>query len=150
VGGLGEACGGDVGAAAGAVYSGGKDVSSGIGGEEMVVGAGAGEGWSGVPHVGVGGRCGEPCDRGVCSGVSEDAGVGVGGSGNRAGRGGVHSGGERHRSSSSNTSLNSSTSQRLFAAFLVLFAGGGEGAGGDLGSESSVGGSAAKASGRGA
>jgi hypothetical protein len=50
--------------------------------------------------------------------------------------------GERHRSSSTPTPLSSSASQHLLAAFLMCFAGGGEGVGGDLGGESSgVGGS---------
>ncbi len=59
--------------------------------------------------------------------------------------GGVCGGGDRHRSSSSPTPLSSSTSQRLFVAFLVRFAGGGEGAGevscGDGGGGSAGGGS---------
>jgi hypothetical protein len=41
----------------------------------------------------------------------------------------VCGGGERHSTSSIPTPLSNSTSQRLFAAFLVRFAGGGEGVG---------------------
>ncbi len=41
----------------------------------------------------------------------------------------MYGGGDRRRSSSSPTPLSRSTSQCLFAAFLVHFAGGGEGAG---------------------
>ncbi len=71
----------------------------------------------------------------MCTGVGEDAGVGLSGSGYLAGRGGVCCGGERHRLSSTPTPLSNLTSQRLFATFLVCFAGSGKGAGGDLGSE---------------
>jgi hypothetical protein len=145
-----------------AADSGNEGDMNGVSSQEMIAGAEAGEEQSGVPHVSEGRRCGE-CDRGeVCSGVGEEVGIGVGSSGYRAGRGGVQRGGERHRSSSSSKPLNSSTSHRLFAAFLMCFASGGEGASGDSGGEGScnggldgeglglVDGGSAKASGRGA
>jgi hypothetical protein len=149
---LGEASASDAGAAsAEAADSGNEGGSSSVGGEEIIAGAGAGEERSGVPHVGVGRCCGE-CNRGGV-GVSENAGVRVCGRDDQVGRGSMHSGGERHRSSSTPMPLNSSTSQRLFATFLIRFAGSGVGANGDssveyLGGEVSgpVGGSAAKAS----
>jgi hypothetical protein len=49
--------------------------------------------------------------------------------------GGECGGGERCRLSSLATPLSSSTSQHLFAAFLVRFAGGGEGASGVSGGD---------------
>ncbi len=104
---------------------GGEDSSSGEGDDETELGVRAGEEWSGVQKVGVGGSCGVPCKEGVCTGVSEADVVGLGG--DRIGGGGVYGGGDRHRSSSSPMPLSSSTSQRLFAAFLVRFGGGGEG-----------------------
>jgi hypothetical protein len=106
---------------------GGKNGSSGEGGEETELGAGAGEEWSGVQRFGVGGRCGVSGKEGKSTGVSESAVVGL--SSDRIGGGGVCGGGDRCRSSSPPTPLSSSTSQRLFAAFLVRFAGGGEGGG---------------------
>ncbi len=106
---------------------GGKGGSSGEGGNEMELGAGAGEEWSGVQKVGVGGCCGVTSREGECTGVGEAAVVRLGG--DQVGRGGVCGWGYRRRSSSSPTPLSSFTSQRLFAAFLVRFAGGGEGAG---------------------
>jgi hypothetical protein len=56
---------------------GGEDVSSGAGGEEMGLGASAGEEWSGVQKVGVGGRRGETGSERSWAGVSKDAGVGL-------------------------------------------------------------------------
>jgi hypothetical protein len=55
-------------------------------------------------------------------------------------RGGVLRGGDRHKSSSTPTPLSSSASQRLLAAFLMRFAGGGEGVGRGSGGESLGGG----------
>jgi hypothetical protein len=43
----------------------------------------------------LGARCGESGKESSCSGVGKDAGFGLGGSGDRAGRGGVCGGGER-------------------------------------------------------
>jgi hypothetical protein len=51
--------------------------------------------------------------------------------------------GDRRRLSSSPTPLSSSTSQRLFAAFLVRFAGGGKGAGKVSGGDGDGGGGSA-------
>ncbi len=83
----------DVALIAGAAVGGGKGGSSDVDGEEMVLGAGVGEEWSGVPYVGFGGRCGESGRESTCSGVGKDASIGLGGSGDRAGRGGVCCGG---------------------------------------------------------
>ncbi len=105
---------------------GGESSSSGEGGDETELGADAGEEWSGVQKFSVGGRCEVSGKEGECTGVGEAAVVGLGS--DRIG-GGVSGGGNRRRSSSSPTPLSNSTSQRLFAAFLVRFAGGGEGAG---------------------
>ncbi len=69
------------------VICGGKGVSSGEGGNETELGAGAGEEWSGVQKVGVGGRCGVTGRERSCTGVGETVGVGL--SGDRVGRGGV-------------------------------------------------------------
>jgi hypothetical protein len=86
-------------------------------------------------------------DRGLVS--EEDAGVGLGGDGDQVGRGGECGGGERRSTSSIPTPLSNSTSQRIFAAFLVSFAGGGEGVGGDSGASGwGGGGSAGGGSGR--
>jgi hypothetical protein len=85
------------------------------------------------------------CKEGACTGVGEAALVGLGS--DRIRGGGVCGGGDRCRSSSLPASLSSSTSQRLFAAFLVRFAGGGEGAGEVSGSDGG-GGSAGGGSGR--
>jgi hypothetical protein len=93
-----------------------------------------------VQNVSVDGRFRESDRESDCSGVSEDAGVRVGVSGNQAGRGGVCSGGKSHRSASTSKPLNSSTSQHLLATFLIRCAGSGEGAGGDSGDEGSGGG----------
>jgi hypothetical protein len=41
-----------------AAIGGGEGGSNEVGNEEMELGAGAGEEWSGVPHGSVGGRCG--------------------------------------------------------------------------------------------
>jgi hypothetical protein len=41
-----------------------------------------------VKNVGVGGRCGETGRESMCTGVGKDAGVGLGGGGNRVGNGG--------------------------------------------------------------
>jgi hypothetical protein len=119
---------------ASAAICGSKDGSRGAGGDETGLGAGDGEEWSGVKNVGVGGRCGKTGRERVCTGVGKDAGVGLGGGGNRVGNGGEgnggeYRGGERCRSSSSPMPLSNSTSQRLFAAFLVCLAGRGEGEG---------------------
>jgi hypothetical protein len=97
---------------------GGESGSSGEGGDETELGAGAGEEWSGVQKFSVGGRCEVSGKEGECTGVGGD---GIGG--------GVCGGGDRRSSSSSPTPLSSSTLQRLFAAFLVRFADRGEGAG---------------------
>ncbi len=114
---------------------GGEGGSSEVGDDEMELGAGAGEEWSGVPNVSVGGHCGESGMERLCSRFGEDAGVGLGGSSDRAGRGGVYGGGERRRSLSTPMPLSNSTLQRLFATFLIRFTGGGKGASGDLGGE---------------
>jgi hypothetical protein len=60
---------------------GGEDGSSGAGSEETGLGAGAGEEWSGVQKVGVGGRCGDTGSERSWAGVGEDVGVGLGGDG---------------------------------------------------------------------
>ncbi len=112
--------------------------SGGVGGEEMALGAGAGAEWSGVPTGCIVGSCGGSA-RKCANSVTGDAvgvGVGLGGGGERAG-GGVRGGGETQTSSSTPSPLSSSTSHRLFTAFLVRFAGGGEGVGGDLCGEGS-------------
>jgi hypothetical protein len=70
---------------------------------------------------------------GACTG----AGDGLGGRGVRSDGGGVS---DRQRSCSTPTPLSNSTSQRILAAFLVSFVGGGEGASKDSGGEGSVGG----------
>jgi hypothetical protein len=93
---------------------GGESGSSGEGGDETELGAGAGEEWSGVQKFSVGGRCEVSGKEGECTGVGEAAIVGLGS--DRIG-GGVSGGGDRPRSSSSPTPLSSSTSQR----FLPLF-----------------------------
>ncbi len=123
---------------------GGENGSSGEGGDETELGAGAGEEWSGVQRFGVGGRCGVSGKGGESTGVGDSAVVGLGSG--RIRRGGVCGGGDRCRSSSS-TPLSSSTSQRLFAAFLIRFAGGGEG-GGEVSCGDGGGGSAGGGSGR--
>ncbi len=41
-----------------ATVDGSEGGSDEVSGKDMELGAGAGEEWSGVPHVGVGGRCG--------------------------------------------------------------------------------------------
>jgi hypothetical protein len=69
----------------------GEDNSSGEGGDETELGAGAGEEWSGVQKVGVGGSCGVTGKEGVCTGVGEAAIVGLGG--DRIGGGGMYGGG---------------------------------------------------------
>ncbi len=67
---------------------GGDEGGSGdVAGEEMGLGAGAGEEWSGVPNVSVVSSCRESERENGCSGVGEDAVGGLGGSGNRAGGG---------------------------------------------------------------
>jgi hypothetical protein len=73
---------------------------------------------------------------------------GGGDSGDWAG-GGVRRRGGTYKSSSAPTPLRSSTSQRLLTAFLVCFAGGGDGADGDIDSEGSgAGGKGGEGSGR--
>jgi hypothetical protein len=69
--------------------------------------------------------------------VGKSAGIGVSGSSEQAGKGDVQRGEERGRLSPSPTPLNSSTSHCLFTAFLVHFAGGGEGTGRDSGDSGS-------------
>ncbi len=101
--------------------------SIGLGGEETELRAGAGEEWSGVQKVRVGGRCGVTGRERVCTWVGEAAGVGLGG--DRVEKGGECGGGERRRSSSPPTPLSNSTLHSLFAAFLVRFVGRGKGAG---------------------
>ncbi len=67
---------------------GGDEGGSGdVGGEEMVLGAGAGEEWSGVPNVSVVSSCRESERENGCSGVGKDAGSRLGGSGDQAGGG---------------------------------------------------------------
>jgi hypothetical protein len=93
---------------------------------ERSVGAAVGEGSSGVAQIGTV----RPCSNGSNGGGVRDIGSVMGGGwGNRAGGGGEPWGGERRRVSSSPSYLNSSASQHLFTAFLVRFAGGGEGIG---------------------
>ncbi len=105
------------------------------GGEDTELGAGTEEEWSGVPTIGNGDgvRCGEVGRESVGDGVGKAAAVGHGG--DRGKRGGESGGGEGQCSSSLLTPLSNSTSHRLFAAFLVRFVGGGEGAGGDTGGD---------------
>jgi hypothetical protein len=104
------------------------------GGVKRSVGAAVGEGGSGVARIGVDGPCsGGYSGRGVYSigdviGVERD---------DRAGRGGESWRGERRRVSSSPLFLNSSASHCLFTAFLVRFAGGGDGIGEKRGSKDS-------------
>jgi hypothetical protein len=118
-----------------AVCGGEGSLSEGeVGGDEMELGAGAGRRDQGCQMSASGVAVGSQA-RKVRAGVSEDAGTGLAGSSDRAGRGGVCGRGERHRSSSTPTPLSNLTSQRLFATFLVCFTGGGEGASGDSGSE---------------
>jgi hypothetical protein len=50
----------------------------------MVLGAGAGEEWSGVPNVGVARNCRESERENDCSGVGEGASVGLGSSDDQA------------------------------------------------------------------
>jgi hypothetical protein len=69
----------------------GENGSSGEGGDETELGAGAGEEWSGVQKFGVGGRCGVSGKEGECTRVSEAAVVGLGS--DRIGGGGVCGGG---------------------------------------------------------
>jgi hypothetical protein len=57
---------------------GGENGSSGEGGDETGLGAGAGEEWSGVQKFGVGGRCGVSGKEGECTGVGKAAVVGLG------------------------------------------------------------------------
>jgi hypothetical protein len=114
---------------------GSEDGSSGASGDETELGADAGEEWSGVQNVGVGGRRGETGSERSWAGVGEDAGIGLGGDGDRVGRGGTCRGGKRRRTSSIPTPLSNSTWQRLFAAFLIRFAGGGGRVGGDSGGD---------------
>jgi hypothetical protein len=82
----------------------------------------------GVVHGGTGGRCGEGSN-----GVGEGAGSGVGG--DRTSERDVLGRGERYRLSPSPLPLSSSASHHRFTAFLVRFAGRGEGTGHDSGSE---------------
>jgi hypothetical protein len=116
----------------------GSQAESGVAG--AVLGAGFGESSPG----GVGGE-------GPVFGAGESVGVrhgGGGDGGDRAG-GGVRRRGGTYRSSSAPTPLRSSTSHRLLTAFLVRFAGGGDGAGGDIGGEcSGAGGEGGGGSGR--
>jgi hypothetical protein len=67
---------------ASAAVCGSKDGSRGACGDETGLGAGAGEEWSGVRNVSVGGCCGETGRERVCAEVGEDAGVGLCGEGN--------------------------------------------------------------------
>jgi hypothetical protein len=91
-------------------------------------GSSAGEGGAnGESCTGKVGANGESCAGEGEGGVGDVAGGGVGGSVVRAGEGGVVLRGERARASPSPPSLSSSASHRLLAAFLVRFAGGGEG-----------------------
>jgi hypothetical protein len=109
------------GAAASGADCGTEAVGDGV---RKSTGAVVGEGGSGVARIGEDGK-GTEWRRWVAR-IGEDDGM-VGGGGVRTGEGGVESRGERERASSSPPSLNSSTSHRLFAAFLVRLAGGGEG-----------------------
>ncbi len=111
----------------------GEGGSCGEDGEETELGAGGGEEWSGVQTVVDSNSCGVLGRERVYAWFGGTAGVGLGG--DQVGGGGECGGGERCRSSSLSTPLSSSTSQRLFAAFLVRFAGGGEGAGGVSGGD---------------
>jgi hypothetical protein len=112
-------------AAPGAAASGADCVTEAVGdGVRKTPGAVVGEGGSGVAQFGED-REGADWRRWVAR-IGEDGGM-VGGGGVRTGEGGVVSRGERERASSSPLSLNSSTSHRLLAAFLVRLAGRGEG-----------------------
>jgi hypothetical protein len=57
---------------------GGENGSSGEGGNETELRAGAGEEWSGVQKSSVGGRCGVSGKEGECTGVGEATVVGLG------------------------------------------------------------------------
>jgi hypothetical protein len=106
--------------------------SGGVGGEEVVLGAVAGvESGDPISWISGSGRTAKLSD---CSEIGEAVGVGLGGGGDRA-EGGVRRRGRTLQSSSTPTPLRSSTSQRLLAAFLVRFAGGGEGVSGDFGGD---------------
>jgi hypothetical protein len=104
---------------------------------ERSVGAAVGEGSFGVAQIGVDGSCSKGDNDG---GVRDIGGVMGDGWGDGAGAGGEPWRGERRRVSSSLSYLNSSASQRLFTAFLVHFAGSGEGIGEKHGSDDSGGG----------
>jgi hypothetical protein len=98
------------------------------GGVLCITGVADGEGGANSESsAGEGGANGESCAGEGESGVGDGAGGGDGGRVVRAGEGGVVLRGERARASSSPTSLSSSASHRLLAAFLVRLAGGGEG-----------------------
>jgi hypothetical protein len=118
-------------------------------GVETVLGAGAGAERSGVTAGGIVGKGVGSSRLTGCSVAGECVGVGLGGGGERAG-GGVRGGGETQKSSSTPTPLSSSISHRLLTAFLVRFAGGGEGVGcGSTGEGSGAGGTSGGSSGRG-
>jgi hypothetical protein len=96
------------------------------GGVKRSAGAAVGKEGSRVVRIGVDGLCsGGDGGRGVCD-IGDELGVERG---NRTGGGGKSWRGERRRLSSSPSSLNSSASHRLFTAFLIHFAGGGDGIG---------------------
>jgi hypothetical protein len=93
---------GEVGAKfASTALCGGENGSSGEGGDETELGAGAGDEWSGVQRFGIGGRCGVSSKEGASTGDGESAVVGLGS--DQIGGGGECGGGDRCRSSSSPT-----------------------------------------------
>ncbi len=97
-----------------------------VGGVKRSACAAVGKGGSGVVWIGVDGLCsGGDGGRGI-RGIGDELGVERG---DRTGGGGESWRGERRRLSSSPLSLNSSASHHLITAFLVRFAGGGDGIG---------------------
>ncbi len=148
--GIGAGAGaGEVGVVVARAANGGEQNGPGeVDGVEMVLGAGAGAERSGVTAGSIAGKGGGSAKLSDCSEDGECVGVGLGGGGERAG-GGVRGGGETQKSSSTPMPLSSSISHRLLTAFLVRFAGGGEGVGcGSTGEGSGTGGTGGGSSGR--
>jgi hypothetical protein len=148
--GLGAGAGaGEVGVIVARAANGGEEDGPGeVDGVEMVLGARAEAERSGVTAGSIAGKEGGSEKLSDCAVAGEGVGVGLGGGGERAG-GDVRGGGETQKSSSTPTPLSSSISHRLLAAFLVLFAGGGEGVGcGSTGEGSGAGGTGGGSSGR--
>ncbi len=102
--------------------SGGGETAIG-GGVRRSAGAAVGEGGTGVVLIGVDGLGSGGDGGGGIRGVGGELGVERG---DKTGGGGKWRRGERRRLPSSPSSLNSSASHRLFIAFLVRFAGGGD------------------------